>query len=748
MESNNSVKVVVKEVYLEKGNITLIAGGRSLRLRKFQEDLVRVLGQENNIRCIGLEAPTGSGKTFALLAPLISNILFDTDFQGAVGLYPTKPLVNDQFISIRNTLDWLGRRVYELKGEDGYEVAVKYHMDLKVIDEEAKKSRSISIKVGLVRLTKEVLNKLEEKMKEVKSRITLLDLLRNTLLDADYLITIAVPEYPYLMLSSLYRSVPDAQKLLTLAAEGDFVYKFARKITNASDNEINSIMRRMKRVLNDLLSSKRQERMRLNIYSALFSDGVFFLDEFHTWTIYERPTVLALILLFYLESLRSPRPERYKLILSSATPQREFYELLTKIGLGEVKIIEARLASKKVDVDRVKSRTIVYFIPTSTKFRVGSISWFMIEEELPYLVKEYASRMLSYERIIVFGRRSATVEKCAEVFQSLTNEKPAVITGVKPSANFHGREILEERREYGKLFVFGNYSVELGVDLRKISFGIVYGVYLGEIIQRMGRIGRGDVEKAEVLIPIPSGYLSSINNFIYKVGHEIDYRTFIDLLREIIPEKLSIETYGTSFIMNHKIGKIRIYLPLATYIITLAMLWEYTMEYRKLCQKFVSIVDRLELKEMFNWMRDKVSKAPRVLVPLASFRLATSIPYVRDGIEDRASLSTLIGNYELAYRNGKLEIKGISKKSLGKVLTLNSQYQFNIEDIVISSKFLLSIKDIISKGDNILLNILKNYDIPLYIAPLDQDYKLFNVFGYAIRIELTAGGRVFYMLLL
>ena len=706
---------------------------------------MRILGNNESTRYIGLEAPTGGGKTFALLAPLISNILFNTRYEGVVGVYPTKPLVNDQFVSIRNILDVLGERKKELKDKDGFEVAIEYSLKLEIVDRKSDVKRSTNLSVGLVRLTKDALDKLQESLEEVSGRISLLDLVRKTFLTADYLIVIAVPEYPYLMLSSLYRSIPDAQKILSLATEEGFVYDLAKKIAQASIDELNAIIWNLKKEISQLLQLKEKERKRFNIYSALFSE-ILFLDEFHTWTMYERPTVLALILLHYLESLRTPKPERYKIIFSSATPQNEFYALLEKLGLGSIKIVRAKILHSKTNADRVKSKTIVKFIPIPVKPSAGPISWFKIEDYLPNIIKELAHKIVSRGRAIVFGRRNAIVESSAEIFHKETNEVPAVITGVK--TRFLGKEVLEERKESGKLFVFGNYSIELGVDLRKIPYGIVYGVYVGEVIQRFGRIGRGDVEQAEVIIPVPIGYASNLLYFTSKNGKEVSYEEFTKLLNEILPERLGIESYGTKYIMRHKIGKLRIYLPLASYILTLLMLWEYTIELKKLCQKFVDLIESLEITKVSPWLR-KVSKSTHVLLPFASFRITTSIQYVRGNIEDSASLSTLLGNYDVIYRNGKLEIKGVSKKSLKNVMTLYCRYSPNgLYDIVISSKLLMKILGRDIMGNEVLRKILKEKEIPLYIAPIDEDYEVFNAFGYAIRVNITVGGKIFYMFLL
>ena len=744
------IKVIVKDIYVEQGKIVLKASKKErpkIRLRKFQENLVRLLSSD--IRFIGLEAPTGSGKTFALLSPLISNILFNTRFEGAAGVYPTKPLTNDQFISLRNILDELGTRVYELRGSDDIEVGIKYKLNLKIIDEQEIKEKDYSGTVGLVRLTREVLDKLQEKLKEIKGRISLLNLIRETFLDADYIITVAVPEYPYLMLSFLYREVSEAQRILSLIADGDIVYRFAREVAENKTGGYFQVLNSLREVL-----FRTIERERLNIYSALFSE-ILFLDEFHTWIIYEKPTVLAFILLHYLESLRSIEPSRYKIIFSSATPQNTFYKLIEELGLGEVKVIKVE---PQETGDRIKSKAIVEFIPYPTNPLAGVISWFKLEDTLPLVVEQKAYEIASSKRAIVFGRRNAIVEENAKIFYNKSGKIPVVITGIKPPSKFYGKEILEERKDKGELYVFGNYSVELGVDLKKIKYGIVYGVYLGEVVQRFGRIGRGDVDEAYVVIPIPLGYGSTLR---FWDGKEIDYNMFVgEVLDKILPQTLGITTVGSEFILKSKIGKARLYLPLATYIAVMSFLWEYIEDYQKLCKAFVMFCNKLQVTNIFKWLKFKVSKSPNVLVPIVSFRIATSIPYIRDGERGEASLSTLLANYEVVMdsEHKVLRIVHIMKKRVREELSIRQRIRYmpkELGDCIISSKlFMKLMKRKIS--DDLLPRILENWDIPIYIAIPNSSrekevYSLFNAFGYAIMVSPHRGKveeGTYYLLLL
>jgi len=765
LEMGESIRLMVREVCVKRGSIELIskATGARIRLRRFQEDLVWSFCNDVD-RFIGLEAPTGAGKTLTIIAPLIANALCGKMYQGAVGVYPTKPLVNDQFLSVRSILERLGERLEVVKGIDGLEIAVKYRLRLRVIYGETE--REASYTVGLVRLTKEALDRLtkeilretdeslEQQQDQKVGRLILLDAIRRTLINADYLIVVAVPEYPYMMLSSTYRSVPDAYKLLDLALDGDFVYRIVKRIASAGNREeLDEAVLDAKSMLTEVFEFKGRERERLNIYSALFSE-VLFLDEFHVWTTYERPTVIALVLLHYFESLKSARPESYRAVFSSATPQNDMYRLIETLGLGKVKVIRAEVDSACSDSDRVKSRAIVEFVPVRTKPVSGPIAWFRVEDCIPDIVEMYRDTIVSSGRAIVFARRNAVVEEAAELFSKLTGKTPAVVTGIK--TEFPGKELLEERKDGGELYVFGNYSIELGIDLRSIRFGLPYGVSVGEVIQRFGRIGRGDVDEAFVVIPVPIGYINSVLKWISKTGDKVDYATFVRILSDIMPEKLGIEALGTEFVMKHKIGRLRLYAPLAGYIMTQIYMWEYHEMLQRLCKVFVDIVEKLDITGIFGWLR-KVSKRPEVLIQLASFRVSYTVPYARavtgkaEPIEDFASLSTLLGNYDVEYSEGRVIINGISKKSLLEVLTLRCKYSpRGVYDTVITSGFLLSILGRAIEGNVTLIRILKDREVPLYITSPDTDSEVLEVFvayGYALRFVLPTG-KAFYAFIL
>lgn len=730
------ITTTVEEVYLPLGRLKVVPrssrDSNPLILRGFQEEVVRKLPHH---KLIGVEAFTGAGKTFLLLAPLLSNLLYGTRFTGAVGLYPTKPLVNDQFLSIIKTLDELGSREGVFKGLDGREAIVKYSCKLEVEDGASGVVKDGSLSIGVARTTKEVLEMLKERMGEPSKseRLRLLDLVRQEVLDVDYLIVTAVPEYPYMLLSGTYRHPHDAQRLLSLVIEGGFVYDLAKRIVNSPSEEVSHFLLKLRRRLSKLLDAKARERLRASIYSALFSD-VMFLDEFHAWTFYEKPSLLALILFYYLDNEALNRD--WRIIFSSATPQEKFYALLEELGIGRVEVIRAMASNTPINSHRIKSKMIIHLVPRSTKRFTGSLAWFELESTLPEVVAEVVDEICKSGRAMIFARRNSIVEECARVFYQRTGKRPVIATGVRPPEFASGKEELEFKRDCGELYVFGNYSIELGVDLKNLTYGVVYGTYLGELVQRLGRIGRGDVEEARIVIPVPSGYASELKELDGKV---LTYQEFIQELSEVLAKELGIKTYGEEFIEKHRVGKLRLYVPLASYVLRQVILWEYPEEVKKVCRMFIDVIDKLDVGGIFKWLRT-VQKSADVLGPLAAFRIAATVKYERDGMEDEASLSTLLGNYDVEYYKDKLIVKGVEKKSISEVLTLRAQ-EPNILDgfhgLVVNSKLLMRLVRGKLRGSGVLLSILRDFSIPVYVVAREEgyNYDLLNAFGYAIKIE-------------
>jgi len=734
------MRFYVKELYIPLGSIKIRSAGREIVLRSFQEDVVKAIKDEN---VVSVYAPTGSGKTLLLLAPLISNILFDTDFSGAVGLYPTRPLVNDQFLSITSFLDNLCVRESSVKGSDGRDVVVRYRCSLDVEDLSINVRRHKDLSIGVVRMTSEILRKMSEALyNEEKPHISILDLVRKTVLDAEYLILFTVPEYPYMFLTGFFRDFDKLKDFLREASDYHSVFRLMREISEMSDEDLRFFLMKTRQRLIHLFQRKSLERTRLDIFSALFSD-VMFLDEFHAWSFYDKPVLLALLIIYYLE--HESRGRRWRIILSSATPDRDFVEKLKRLEI-KIREVTAVTHERSENSQKIKSKMIIEILPSESFESSGFIAWITSEDDLPKIVDELSDKIVSCERAIIFSRRNSVVEVSARVFYERTGRIPVVVTGVRPPKDFLGREALEERRSFGELFVFGNFSVELGIDLRRIRCGIVHGATLGEIIQRIGRIGRGDVDEAWIGIVMPRIYVSRFGDLDEKT---ISYGEFVEKLSQVAPQKLPVEKYGESYVWSSSIDRIRMYLPLTSFLLYQSALWEYHEDVKKLVRKMIEIFDRLEIDGRDLEPLRKID-TPEILIPLAFMRRGDYVRYVRDGVEDEASMTTLLGNYDVEYENGRVVIKGVEKRSLHNLMTLTavdaSAGALREKSGRITSTR-QALRDIRLEGDETLLKILRNRDIPIYITKEENNYiKILTAFGHAIEIksqfsDTTRGGR-------
>ena len=116
--SQSVFEVKLPPVYLEKGDTIIEGPGGSIRLRRFQDKVLDFfLG---NARSLLLKAPTGSGKTLTTLLPLAARTLGGKEYYGVLAVYPTKALVEDQYLSVKRIIEKLGGVI---KHSDQYIVA-------------------------------------------------------------------------------------------------------------------------------------------------------------------------------------------------------------------------------------------------------------------------------------------------------------------------------------------------------------------------------------------------------------------------------------------------------------------------------------------------------------------------------------------------------------------------------------------------------------------------------------------------
>ncbi|MEM1703153.1 MAG: DEAD/DEAH box helicase [Zestosphaera sp.] len=747
--------IEVEPVCVELG-YTRVKGKEEFTLRKFQEKTVDFFKSSHSY--LFLSAPTGSGKTFTLLAPMLSNVLYGTKYEGALGIYPTKPLAVDQFESLRSALGKLG----DVKGDR--RGTTIYDLEFEVVSDNVKAGHYRG-RIGLVLLTRDNVERLKGSL-AMESGQSVLNAIRRVLLteDVDYLITLAVPEYPYLMFSHMYRSYHDLAKILDLVASGGLVYQAASKMLSLKndENKLREYVEKIAKSIRVLVGGRVVERELADLSSALLPPVLFF-DEFHTWGFYELPTAIALVLLHRLVSLTSTRRELYRVVFSSATPNQYVADMLRKIaGESSVEVVE----SKPVDCDvgsdaKVRGTTTVELYPIVTKMH-GALVWVELDSCLPFIVRDKADEILEHKRAIVFGRRVWSVEESANIFLSSTGVTPAVVTGFIPPQPFRGKDELVDKKMSGELYVFGNYAVELGVDLQNIRYSIVVASNLGELVQRMGRSGRGGVD-SKVVVPVPDSYADEI---IRKLGkmNGVQYSELVEAFSWVMPDEHIAKKLGNRVVMLWETGKLRMYLPLATYVLASFLRYrDKPLDLEPILREFVNMVQLAGIDtKFFSWLSRRVSKNPEVLVELASFRLSPSVPYVRAGspnrVDGESNPVTILSNYdvELDTSGGfRVVIKNPMRRRVKDVTAVEMRSPdryllLSLDGSILPSRLALELVGRTKLSSSLLTEILRRLNTPIYfVYTEDEDFVLETLYAHGQAIALEHSGVVYaYMLLL
>lgn len=105
LETDRLLKITLPPVYIEKSGRTI----GEIQFRKFQEAFM-----DCPTHWAILQTPTGSGKTLAAL----SRILFQSECQRGIFIYPTNELINDQLTSMKSLIEKLGFKTFIVGAED------------------------------------------------------------------------------------------------------------------------------------------------------------------------------------------------------------------------------------------------------------------------------------------------------------------------------------------------------------------------------------------------------------------------------------------------------------------------------------------------------------------------------------------------------------------------------------------------------------------------------------------------------
>ena len=721
------------------------SSGHLITLREFQEKLLDFFSRTRPSVAF-LSAPTGSGKTFTTLMPLLASLLNgEKEYVGTLAVYPTRALVYDQALAISQTLKKLGAKPI------GKPIMSKSHHQLpllEVLELKLKEPANANVRVGLLVLTSEALNEIIEKIHsqfvEDKGlpprRIVLKNLVEELWTEEtqiDYIISFTVPEYPYLVASRLY-SNPYAPKLLFNALMG-LVEEYVLKAVRLKDypeklEEIRSEVRRL------LGRARFVCRELLDILTGL--GDVVFVDEYHVWSGFEKQTILALSLSYLV--LQPYIGTYFRLVFSSATPDPEVVDLLRTVFEEDVEEIVAELIPCNTqNAHVIRGRTILELYQVETKV-AGPSSWLQADASLPDVVEAKLEELCQAERFIVFGRRASSVEIAAEKFYERTNIKPIVVTGIR-HPQFPGKEVLAERKERGTLPLFGNYAIEIGVDLKNIRYGVVVAATPGELIQRVGRIGRGNVD-SKIVIVVPKWYYFDM---VKQLSKHMEYTKALQAIAEYMYERLPVHKLLEKLAQG-PLGVVKVYAPLSTLILPiLGSDKAYDKSTLEVLKRYLKVLKAIKVDERFKrWLVNRVAKNSEVLRSLASFRATWFVEYEResgegeDVIIDTASISTLLSNYALSLsRSGKLRIGYAQRKKVSEVFQVYAKmagklkhfYNSIVPANIVAQAAGIDVEEQDRLEEKILAHLLRRSD-PVYIAKPDEEFELLVAYGYGVRV--------------
>ncbi len=226
--------VTLMPTTVEEGSSTFELGEHTIRLRRFQEEVMRAKSS------FILKAPTGAGKTLTLLL---------RREEGKVGIYPSKALVNDQYASIAGLLETSCSCVEDKGVMKVFDCGKRKFVIAKITSESMEGGGWKSIE----NLCKRVLEFRDEGFESI---------------------TFTVPEYPYLLLSGTYDNFYRVGVLL----------KALRRMDLA-------------KVAKTFKLSRERVVMKKFCAELLFSPFMFF-DEFHAYSSKSLYGALALLIIY------------------------------------------------------------------------------------------------------------------------------------------------------------------------------------------------------------------------------------------------------------------------------------------------------------------------------------------------------------------------------------------------------------------------------------------------------------------
>lgn len=636
-------EVRLAPVYMESSGERL---GKAT-LRRFQSRLVEV--REGAVL---LTAPTGSGKTVALLT--------DVERGVSVGLYPNNELVCSQITGLHRFITehlsmrpaYTGLLEYcvsnEAEGHRGYPLNEYVAEEPVDFFSERKVSKLYVVGMGgrLVRVLGEKgkIGVLVEAVAKKLGRIR-----RQKL---EYAIVVGTPDTFFLLSLYIYRNLEDVGKLL-----GILIKSWSAPLD----------------VLNRELMRQGFARDRLaTITSVLLPllDSTIFVDEYHLYGLYELSSLRVLAW-----ALKHIHEWSGRIVFSSATPRREVAEEVASVlglQLTELNAIShVKESGDESELVRGPTKLVFIGVDTDSNSYIGRL--YRSSEKAHVLVDtpDFSNFVNTYKAGV--GRGMVILEKVyhAELFARTVLGKH----GVKPVCAYSMASggLCDEGTGYadsGRLLVVGTGAkIGQGVEYTRVSFGVVARVTTPDLLQSIGRIGRRLSDESTVLIPIDESLLTGRNGVAKNLKHKMTYRELAEWAEnnakpylKAVPEGYR-ELYAGAMTVREELLKLA----------GLALYYRHTDTY----SKAYNTVNRAVLSNL-------VTLAPAdKLYEVAMFRsTGPTVSYCREDSCTcmKEDLGTIVRNFEVKSVNGKLaitsggrgELRVLCKKELKLKSTINA----------------------------------------------------------------------------
>lgn len=258
-----------------------------------------------------------------------------------------------------------------------------------------------------------------------------------------------------------------------------------------------------------------QNTGRKELHNFLECFGYIIFDEYH---LYDESQIANLLTLVYLREIFLNENNRIKYFFVSATPEKELKEILINKGYDVVEIIE------EIVEDSHNSRAIHGAIEVE----------FRSVPDISLLVLEYMDEI---NKALVFGKRILIVlDKLNEV-QLLAEKLVSYFPNqqIYQSTGYVSKEDSQQDNIKRANIIIATNKAEVGVNYN-VEYCIMQpGRYYQNLIQRLGRVARGDIN-GKVILCFDNVKFNSSKK-VFQEAKVVTYYEFVDIIKSVVRSK-------------------------------------------------------------------------------------------------------------------------------------------------------------------------------------------------------------------